>query len=139
HVRIRQVRTYGLPALWMTLFAAAPFQISAVDLSHATVVTPPNLSGPEQKAVTMLVEEVEKRSQIRWHVSQTWPQERSPVIVVSSRTELKFFGKNAPTLAPSAPAEGYQVEAGRDSVFVIGNDARGVLFGIGRLLRALHM
>ena len=40
-------------------------------------------------------------------------------------------------------AEGYQVrvrkETSAPAVFIIGNDARGVLFGVGRLLRELHM
>ncbi|PYT30823.1 MAG: hypothetical protein DMG57_07110 [Acidobacteria bacterium] len=128
-----------MPALGGILLAALPFQIYALDLSHATVVTPPNLSGPEHKAVTLLVEEVEKRTLIRWPVSQTWTEALSPVIAVSSRSQMKLFGTNVPALASSAPAEGYQVETAGDSVFVIGTDARGVLFGIGRLLRALHM
>jgi len=33
-----------------------------LDLRSATVVVPPNLTGPENRAVTMLVEEVEKRT-----------------------------------------------------------------------------
>ena len=34
---------------------------AALDLTNATVVSPPGLSGPEAKAVTLLIEEVEKR------------------------------------------------------------------------------
>jgi hypothetical protein len=38
----------------------------------------------------------------------------------------------------SRPAEGYQIVSARDGrVVVAGNDARGVLFGAGRLLRLL--
>jgi len=45
-------------------------QTLALDLAKAVIVTPGKLSGPEKKAVTMLVEEVEKRSQIRWERAQ---------------------------------------------------------------------
>ena len=40
--------------------------VATIDLTHAVVVVPPDLSGPEGKAVTMLVEEVEKRAGVRW-------------------------------------------------------------------------
>jgi hypothetical protein len=38
------------------------------DLTRATVITPPNVSGPEEKAVAMLVEETESRTLVRWPV-----------------------------------------------------------------------
>ena len=39
---------------------------SYLSLTTAVVVCPEDFSGPESKAVGMLVEEVEKRTQIRW-------------------------------------------------------------------------
>lgn len=55
-------------------------------------------------------------------------------------------GRAAATLVADrtfAGAEGYRVRILEDgaapAVLVIGNDARGVLFGVGRLLRALRM
>ena len=74
----------------------------------------------ETKAVQTLVEEVEKRTQFQLATTGAG----SPVI------ELR---------RGSGPADGYtlSVEAGR--VVVSGNDARGVLFGVGRLLRESRM
>ncbi len=51
-------------------------------LSQAVVVVPDNLSGPEKKAVEMLVDEVQKRTQIRWPVANAWPKTGPAVIAV---------------------------------------------------------
>ena len=40
-----------------------------IDLTGAVVVVPPGLSGPGKAAVTLLVEEVEKRTLRRWPVA----------------------------------------------------------------------
>ncbi len=114
-----------------------------VNLNQAVVVTPSHLAGPEQKAVQMLVEEVEKRTTIRWPVTQSWPSESRPVIVVTPAAQLEAF-RNRFTTAPEAARgpEGYRIWVERREpsvVFVVGNDTRGVLFGAGRLLRCLRM
>ena len=98
-------------ALFFTL------RLPALDLSHAVVV-----ASPHQKAITMLLVEVEKRTGIRWPVSNSAQDVR---IEVLSR--------------PSRPAEGYRIEVGNSVVRITGNDARGVLFGVGRFLRELRM
>ena len=93
---------------------------SGLDLSRAVVRGPANPTMVETKAVQTLVEEVEKRTQFQLATTGAG----SPVI------ELR---------RGSGPADGYtlSVEAGR--VVVSGNDARGVLFGVGRLLRESRM
>ncbi len=69
----------------------------------------------------MLIEEVDKRSGIRW---QAVAAEGSPSIEIGHG---------------NGPAEGYAIRTGAHGVTIAGNDARGVLFGIGRLLRELRM
>ena len=105
----------------LALLAAG--QAAALDLTRAVVVYPPSFTGPEKKAVAMLVEEVEKRSQVRW---RTGPAPGSAPVV-----EVERSG--------SGPAEGYSLRVDRRTVKIAGNDARGVLFGVGHLLRALRM
>ena len=97
--------------------AAFPIGAMALDLTSATVVAPPHL-----KAASVLVEEVEKRTGIRWPVEQTVEGAR---IQIAEKAAI--------------PAEGYRIEVRGNSVRVTGNDARGVLFGVGRLLRELRM
>jgi hypothetical protein len=100
-------------------------QVLALDLSRAVVVSPATFSGPEKKAVVMLVEEVEKRTQIRWESAHSAPSSGMPVIAVRG--------------GGAGAAEGYSMRVQGGTVSVIGNDSRGVLFGVGRLLRSLRM
>jgi hypothetical protein len=105
---------------------------SAANLTHATIVAPANLTGPERKAVALLVDAVRERSRIAWPVSDRDPWPGSPVIRILQAAS----GANL-------PAEGYRLrsfeEAGAPVVEITGNDERGVLFGVGGLLRALEM
>jgi hypothetical protein len=125
--------------------AASPGAERELDLRDAVVVTAPGLSGPERNAVTMLVEEVEKRTQVRWPVAERWPDGARPVIAVgTAATAAQWAGPHAATLGATGPlaAEGFRMRVGTGSapaVLVAGNDARGVLFGIGRLLQELRM
>src|SRR5437660_2798828 len=90
----------GLPAIGsnfrflataLILLALGTMRASALDLTNALVVFPPRLSGPERKAVTMLVEEVEKRTGVRWPAVTIWPSSNAPVIFVGTRSELADF------------------------------------------------
>lgn len=131
--------------LFSLLVGFAP--VHALDLKNAVIVTPPNLSGPERKAVTMLVEEVEKRTQVRLPTMTAWPASNAPVIAVGNRSTLQQFAgpysKELLAVRKASGPEGYRLcvkrGAASSGVFVIGDDARGVLFGVGRLLRELHM
>ena len=123
------------------------FPSAALDLSKAVVVSPETLSGPEKKAVTMLVEEVDKRSEIRWEGASSWPVGPMPVILVGQVSELRSkaaeLGAELSDDRGVQGPEGYRIRVTRRNrapvVIVAGNDARGVLFGIGHLLRSLRM
>ena len=120
---------------------------NSLDLTQAMVVVPPDLSGPERKAVSMLVEEVGKRTRVFWQINTAWPPTAAPVIGVGPASALgSLAGPHAGHLAAGGQAraaEGYSVraigESDQPGVFVIGNDSRGVLFGVGHLLRSLRM
>ena len=116
---------------------------SAVDLTDAVVFAPAGLSRREKKAVAVLIEEVEARTGRRWRVQEAWPGENRPVIVVASETALP---ERARAILGSEPgverkAEGFQIRAALKArvVVVAGSDERGLLFGVGRLLRELRM
>ena len=115
-----------------------------IDLSHAVIAFPPDLSRREKNSVRMLVEEIEKRTQIRLPQNEGLPPDGTPVIWLSQ-------GKNLPEewlghlngQEALINAEGYLVQhlstLGQQLVVVAGADERGVLFGAGCLLRSLHM
>jgi hypothetical protein len=119
-----------------------------LDLHKAVIVSPDNISRQEKKALTLLVEEVQKRTLVRWEVKSAWPAESIPVLAVGQASSLSQFAgayeAKAKARHPSSGPEGYQIFVEKEgqsapAVFVIGNDSRGVLFGIGRLLREMHM
>ncbi len=123
----------------LPLLAGSP----ALDLSGAVVFTPAVLTMQEGNAVRMLVEEVEKRTRLRWPVTSTWPVTNASVIAVGEASALASLAGPFAVESSGAKAEGYRLRSrpglGRQEVFVIGHDSRGVLFGVGRLLRELHM
>jgi hypothetical protein len=106
----------------------------AADLSKAVVVVPKEQSPQAAKAVTMLVEEVEKRTGIRWKVTSLARDELSTSILIVQ-------DKNRPLQNPRP--EGFELKVNKHDketrVEIIAQDDRGVLFGIGQLLRSLRM
>ncbi len=142
------------PAAWRTWLPLVPTllslmatHVSGLDLREAVVFAPPGLSGPERKAVSLLLEEAEKRTHIRWHEAAAWPSSNIPVIAVGPKSALRqLAGPYSQAMEDSGDSgrpEGYRLLAKTGSagpaVLVVGNDARGVLYGVGRLLRELHM
>jgi hypothetical protein len=120
----------------------------AIDLSRAVVVVPDGLSGAESKAARVFVEEVKTRTRIAFDLKIRWPEQKIPVIAVGPYRLLEAFAgiHKARVAAPprESAKEGFQIrtivgEAGAPIVLVVGDDARGVLFGVGRLLRELRL
>jgi len=115
-----------------------------LDLTKAVVVVPTNLTRPEQNAVRLLVEETAKRASVVLPQQSTWPSRKTPRIVAATVSSAKSFGGSFSVLEPAFyKPEGYRIwienSNGVPSVFVVGNDSRGMLFGIGHLLRTLRM
>ena len=102
-----------------------------VDLTAAWVVTnPAPLENAESKAATVLVEEVYARTGLTWATTETWPGSGTVIALT--------WQSNHPLLE----AEGYHlfveaVPSGPTVVWVVGADARGVMYGVGKLLRSL--
>jgi len=135
HKAFSDNRNAGLPAL-------------VIDLTRATVVSPAASTGPEKKAVTMLMEDVESRTLQRWPAASA-PTSGGATIVVGRFAEVgALLGARASEVKlneSGVKAEGYQIVtlpgsgAAAPLVVIAGKDARGVLFGVGHLLRKLHL
>jgi hypothetical protein len=127
-----------IKALGLFLLLTAP--VSGADLTHATVVAPAGLTGPERKAVALLVDDVRERTRIAWAVSESSPGPGKPVVMIRQAASGSVQQAGA---GSKLPAEGYRLRSfdngGAPGVEIIGNDERGVLFGVGGLLRALEM
>ncbi|MGE3315732.1 MAG: hypothetical protein AB7O26_11520 [Planctomycetaceae bacterium] len=130
----------------VALCAAAPVDAAEIDLSKAVVLAPVDVPVPERQAVRVLIEEVEKRTGIRWQETQTVPEGTSAVIALgTSKSLAPIAGRFAEQVASRKDfqaAEGYRfrtVGGESPAVLLVGNDSRGVLFAAGRLLRTLRM
>lgn len=118
-----------------------------IDVTRAAIVTPAAGGLQERTAVRTLVEEIEKRTGVRLPVASEWPADSVPVLAVGPiATASTWASAGLRGAAPAAPPgrEGYRVAVntagrGAPTVLVLGADARGVLFGVGRLLRELRM
>ena len=125
-----------------------PLAETALDLRDAVVVAPRVSSKREQKAVQVLVEEVEKRTGIRWRVVEQWKAGAPTAVVVGSQEAMKESSFELPREfqlsggQPTGP-EGFRLQTltrpAGTVVTVSGADERGVLFGVGELLRKLRM
>lgn len=121
------LRIVALDALLLTAGACLSLG-SELDLTAAIITLPAQPTRLEKKAATLLVEQVARRSWVQWSIANAPPPGSSPVIQIQRA---------------SGPAEGYRLTANRRGsravVTIAGNDARGVLYGVGGLLRSLEI
>ncbi|MBX9789183.1 MAG: hypothetical protein K2Y37_09740 [Pirellulales bacterium] len=107
---------------------------SAIELREAVVAVPKQQSPQATKAVAMLVDEVHKRTGIRWQVSELGHDALSTAIVI-----MRADGRSVASGGP----ESFQIKVAQKNqatrVEIIGRDDRGILFGIGQLLRAMRL
>jgi hypothetical protein len=132
--------TRGVTAFVVVLTIASTASVAdepALDLTTAVVIAAGKLSAPEEKAVAMLIEEVEKRTQVRWERFGDKAPTKWPSITVGRIGDFKVAQPE------HQRAEGYhiwtEIQEQRPRVVVAGNDARGVLFGVGHLLRKMSL
>lgn len=123
-------------ALLLTLIPMGAVADDFLDMTKAVVVLPSKLAPRERLAVRMLVEEVEKRSGVRWEVRTSRPKDR-PTILIGLSRDAKEFGIEAP--AGKSATERYRLATSPSGAWMLGDDSRGVMFGVGRLLRELRM
>lgn len=117
-----------------------------LDLSNTTILISPSITTSIQEtAGNILVEEIGKRTALELSINENWDAETIIALVISDEKEL--YGETIPTSkgenSPEIKKEGYRIfhenKNGKDIVWIIGADARGVLYGIGKLLRIAEM
>lgn len=114
-----------------------------LDLRSAVIVLPAEATPRERKAAQVLVDEVASRTQIRLPHGTDWPPDARPAIAVGRVGAFGSMRGGPPKLDPPG-REGFQLSVTRGSggaptIWVLGVDERGVLFGVGRLLRELYL
>ena len=112
----------------------------AADYTNAHVVHGPNASRHFQKAVQMLVEEIHHRTRVKLAIGHD-PGQNLPEIHVLTEAQSAAFPAVLKTQPVANQAEGFAIYSLEkpSRIYVIGHDDRGVLFGLGRLLRELNL
>ena len=117
-----------------------------MELSNARIVTSETASPVQEKAAQVLIEEIEKRTGIVLERSRSsrpgasiYVGTEADVRGIAVSGEFEKLSRLGELKAPGP--EGYALISSEDGagVAVLGADDRGVLFGVGRLLRRLTM
>jgi hypothetical protein len=105
---------------------------SLIDMKNTVVVVPSGNSEAERIAAVVLTEEVEKRTGLQWKIVTESP-EKGHAVFLSSNNQLK---------SERIKPEGYHLkideENGKIEILISGADGRGVLYGVGKLLRIME-
>ena len=116
-----------------------------LDLSDAVIVTPSSTDRVQDKAIQVLQEEIEKRTGIELSVSRQWPTDNRSVIAVGPVSELAQLSGPYTSDYPDVRIPGSEGFAfftraePRRAALILGQDTRGVLYGIGELLRKAEL
>jgi hypothetical protein len=117
----------------------APVEISQAGILISNDIKPT----VQESASAILLEEIEKRTGIRWAVNNDWsPSGQYTLALVLSGTK-KIAGKTVPTRNGERyeenQSEGFRILLTDEILWIIGADSRAVIFGIGELLRNAQM
>lgn len=142
---MHKIYTSVLLTMLSVIFLAPAYGDDLLDLRDAVVVVRPGtLENAEQVAAEVLVEEVAARTGITLKQSTAWPAGKK-VIALSAAPTVAAWEQAIPVRdgedLPETRVEGYRLfveeSAEGSTVWVLGADARGVLYGVGNLLREL--
>jgi len=121
-------------------------QNNQLDLSKSTILVSSSIKDPVRKTATdILVEEIGKRTSLKLGQSESWQGKSVIALALSSDKELKEVALpvREGNISPEFKEEGFRMvhekKEGKDILWIIGADARGILFGIGQLLRTAEM
>ena len=129
-----------------TLLACTEENPKILDLSQANIIISPQIKTPLQEtAGNILVEEIEKRTKLQLPINTDGNSKTNIALVLAS--EQESFGLKVPIREgqdiPELKKEGYrilhEVEGDKNTLWIIGADERGILYGIGKLLRTAKM
>lgn len=115
-----------------------------IDLSNSKIISLEKKGPLVVNAITVLQEEIEKRSGILLGREKNFPKPLQNRIIIGLEGELDKFPTEYHKLLGNMPpinSEGYKIAVLPDEnlVLVLGHDPRGVLYGIGKLLRKMEI
>jgi hypothetical protein len=113
----------------------------SIDLSKTQIFSPTD-KATLLRSIEVLQNEVEKRTGIKLPVTKKLPKNGN-VILVALESELGKLPEPYKSAVPTSPelkSEGFNLVVGpSNTIIIIGKDARGILYGVGRFLRKADM
>ncbi|HEX5024142.1 MAG TPA: hypothetical protein VFV68_02675 [Agriterribacter sp.] len=115
-----------------------------IDFSRAVIWVGDEKKISLQKPVQVLVEEVQKRTQLQLQVVENMPGEGEQVIYVlvdNKESKLPKTLRAVLNAIPEPGNEGFRIVTKKEenALIIVAKDARSVLYGVGRLLRRATM
>ncbi len=119
--------------------------IQSIKISDAAIIIPSGSDRTSEKIMAqVLTEEIENRTGLKWPISTNWPE--NGAVIALSLTDRNpewpnWPGREGDKYAENK-AEGYRLlmeetKKGQTIVWIIARERRGLIFGIGRLLRSM--
>ena len=144
---MRNFVKFSMLIVIILIFGSCSTDVSQkLDLSKATILISSEINSPvKESAASILTEEIDKRTQLQLQVSEKWDNKTVIAVALSGSKEL--FGEVVPqrtgTDSPEYKKEGFRIfeekRNGKNIFWIIGVDERGILYGIGKLLRIAEM
>ncbi len=117
-----------------------------VNLSKATILVSPAIKSPvKETAGKILIEEINQRTSLQLSISENWDNKTIIALALSGDKDLygeavpKRSGDNLPELKKEGYRLFHEAKNGKNIIWIIGADTRGILYGIGKLLRISEM
>jgi len=116
-----------------------------LDLSRATILISPKIKSPvKESAAMILTEEIGKRTALQLKSGENW--DNRTIIACALSGDNNLFGVQVPKREgvniPESKKEGYrlfhEIRNGKNILWIIGADERGILYGIGKLLMTVE-
>jgi hypothetical protein len=129
----------GLRSSWLHALTTEDW----IDLRHVVIVLPGSASAREANAARVLAEESRKRCGLDWSIGN---KAQSGAVTIYAGTRASWSQLDQPVAAVASasralPVEGFALQTGTDAhgrwIAVFGADERGLLFGVGKLLRSI--
>lgn len=142
----KKLKTSRLSLLILALLISIFSRSQTIDLSRAVIIASPAINSPvRETAIKVLQEELEQRTSISLKFSPDWGKQSAIVLVLAEDKEINGYpvpGRTGNELSGTKP-EGFRIclenTNGRNILWLIGADERGVIFSIGQFLRRAEL
>ena len=133
-----------LLSIYFLVLISFQLHSQSIELGNSKIICLEKKDPLVLKSILVLQEEIFKRSNIELAIGKRMPQTSQNLILIGLESQLEKFPKEYQKIInelPNIKSEGYKIAVIQESniVLVIGYDSRGVLYGIGKLLRKMEM